>query len=80
MFVMASLDDSDGDFSVQEVVEKSRIIPSRPFASSHVHQMLATLGDHRPVFKSGYGRYAFAIPLLADYIRRQMDDMGTWNA
>ena len=81
MFVMASLDDSDEDFSVQEVVEKSRIILSRPFASSHVHQMLATLGDYGLVFKSGYGRYAFAIPLLADYIRRrQMDAIPARNA
>ena len=76
LFVMAMLDDSDGGFSVQEAVVKSRIVLSRPFGSSHVHQMLTTLGEHGLIFKKGYGRYAFAIPLLADYIRRRMEGVG----
>ena len=76
MFVIAQLDNSDGEFAVQEVVEKSNTVLEKPFSSSHVNQMLATLSTHGLVFKNRYGRYSFAIPLLASYIRRQMSGMG----
>ena len=76
MFVIAQLDNSDEEFTVQEVAEKSKDVLDKPFSSSHVNQMLATLSAHGMVFKNRYGRYSFAIPLLASYIRRQMDGMG----
>ena len=76
MFVIAQLDNSDGEFAVQEVVEKSNTVLDKAFSSSHVNQMLATLSAHGLVFKNRYGRYSFAIPLLASYIRRQMSGMG----
>ncbi len=72
MFVIAHLESSGDEFSVQEVVEKSRVMLEKPFSSSHVNQMLVTLSTQGLVFKNRHGRYSFAIPLLADYIRRQM--------
>ena len=72
MFVIAHLESSGDEFSVQEVVEKSRVMLEKPFSSSHVNQMLVTLSTQGMVFKNRHGRYSFAIPLLADYIRRQM--------
>lgn len=72
MFVIAHLESSGDEFSVQGVVEKSRVMLEKPFSSSHVNQMLVTLSTQGLVFKNRHGRYSFAIPLLADYIRRQI--------
>ena len=76
MFVISQLDNSDEEFTVQEVAEKSKDVLDKPFSSSHVNQMLVTLSVHGMVFKNRHGRYSFAIPLLAGYIRRQMDGAG----
>lgn len=73
MFVIAQLDSSDGEFTVREVAKKSNAVLDKPFSSSHVNQMLSTLSARGMVFKNRHGRYSFAIPLLAGYIRRQMD-------
>lgn len=43
----------------------------KPFGSSHVNQMLATLASQGLVFKNRHGRYCFAVPLLGRCIRRQ---------
>lgn len=69
--VIASLDNSDDEFTVQEIVEKSREWPAKRFGSSHTNQMLAALGGQGLVFKNRHGKYSFAVPLLGRYIRRQ---------
>ena len=42
-----------------------------PFQSSLANQLPAALGQRRLVFKSRHGKYSFAAPLFADFIRRQ---------
>ena len=69
--VIARLDNSEGEFTVQEVVEKSRKELTKPFSSSHTHQMLTALANQGLVFKNRHGRYSFAVPLLGRYILRQ---------
>ena len=69
--VIARLDNSEGEFTVQEVVEKSRKELAKPFSSSHTHQMLTALANQGLVFKNRHGRYSFAVPLLDRYILRQ---------
>jgi len=69
--VVAMLENCDDEFSVSEIVAKSQESGLKPFSSSHVNQMLATLGDNGLVYKNRYGKYAFAVPLLGDFIRRQ---------
>lgn len=69
--VVAMLEHCDDEFSVSEIVAKSQESGLKPFSSSHVNQMLATLGDNGLVYKNRYGKYAFAVPLLGDFIRRQ---------
>ena len=39
--------------------------------SSQANQILAALSQRGLVFKSRYGKYSFAVPLFADFIRRQ---------
>jgi hypothetical protein len=70
LHVIANLNTSDEEFSVQEVVEAARKL-KKPFSSSHVNQMLNTLTLMGLVYKNRHGRYSFAVPLLGEYIRRQ---------
>ena len=69
--VIASLDNSDKEFTVREAVEKSKEIAEKPFSAAHVHQMLNSLIDAGLVYKNRYGKYSFAVPLLGEFIRRQ---------
>ncbi len=71
MGVIAQLETSENEFTVQEVVEQSKSSP-KPFSSSHVSQMLSVLCDAGLIYKNRHGKYSFAVPLLGRFIRRQM--------
>jgi hypothetical protein len=70
--VIAGLDNCDNEFSVQEVVNFSKETSDKPFSSSHVNQMLSALSDAGLVYKNRHGKYSFAVPLLGQFIRRQV--------
>ena len=70
--VVGDLPNCDDEFTVRQIVEESRKCAGRPFGSSHTNQMLNALGAQGLVFKNRHGRYAFAVPLLGQYIRRQL--------
>ncbi|MHB8730183.1 MAG: AAA family ATPase [bacterium] len=72
--VIAMLDTAAAEFTVQEVVEQSAKVLEKPFSSSHVNQMLAALSEAGLVYKSRWGRYSLAVPLLDEFIRRQIAD------
>lgn len=69
--VIAHLENCEQEFTVQEVVEKSRAILEKPFSPSHVNQMLLSLSAAGLVYKNRYGKYSFAVPLFGDFIKRQ---------
>ncbi len=69
--IIALLDNSDGEFTVQEIVESSRKTGSKPFSNSHVNQMLVTLFNAGLIYKNRHGKYSFAVPLMDGFIRRQ---------
>lgn len=69
--VVASLESCDSEFTIQEVVEKSREMLEKPFSPSHVSQMFNTLGAAGLVYKNRHGKYSFAVPLLGQFIVRQ---------
>lgn len=73
LWAIADLDDASGEFTVQEIVEKSKEVLPKPFSSSHTNQMLATLGEMGLVYKNRWGRYSFAVPLFDRFIHRQAD-------
>ena len=73
LWIIASLDNSDEEFTVQEISEGSKEREGKPFSPSHVSQMLGTLMDNGLVFKNRHGKYSFAVPMLADFIRRQSE-------
>ncbi len=72
LWAISHLPNCNEEFSVREIVEESkRRRDIKGFSSSHVNQMLSTLADAGLVYKNRHGRYAFAVPLLGDFIRRQ---------
>jgi hypothetical protein len=66
-------DKDSQEFTVQEVVERSKE-GEKPFSSSHVNQMLSSLGHSGLVYKDRHGRYLFAVPLLDQFILRQVSE------
>jgi hypothetical protein len=72
--VVAQLPNCNDEFTVQEVVEQSKQGPARPFSASHVTQLLAKLGENGLVYKNRHGRYSFAVPLLGEFIKRQLSE------
>ncbi len=77
LWVIANLENFGSDFSVQEVLElagelvkKKRLISA--FSSSLANQMLTKLSRLGFVYKTQHGRYSFAVPLLGQFIRRQV--------
>jgi hypothetical protein len=74
MKVIATLKDAEEEFSVQDIVAASRGILKKGFTPSHATQMLKALAEKGLVYRSRYGGYCFAVPLLARFINRQ-----AWN-
>jgi hypothetical protein len=73
MWVISRLENCDGEFTVQEIVSASADLISKGFNSSHVNQMLSALATAGIVYKNRHGKYMFAVPLMADFVRRQSD-------
>lgn len=70
---IASLDNADGEFTVQEIVDASKRLLAKPFGNSHVSQMLVTLSGMGLICKNRWGRYSFAVPLFNRFILRQQE-------
>jgi hypothetical protein len=73
LIVIASMENCDEEFTVQEIVESSKRRLKKPFSPSHVNQMLAALSDAGLVYKNRHGKYSFAVPLLGRFIQRQQE-------
>jgi hypothetical protein len=73
LYVISTLENSDGEFSVQEIVDMSHTVLDKGFSSSHTNQMLVTLANSGLVYKNRYGRYSFAVPLMGSFILRQRE-------
>ncbi len=70
--VVAQLETSKSEFSVQEIIVKSREVLGKPFSASHINQMLAALCQAGLVYKKRWGKYSLAVPLMDEFIRRQI--------
>ena len=70
--VIAGLDNSSSEFTVQDIVEGSKNLSTiRTFGNSHVSQLLVNLNDAGLVYKNRWGKYSLAVPLLDQFILRQ---------
>lgn len=73
LLVIAYLDEPDEEFTIQELVEKSKEMLEKSFSPSHANQMLASLAERGMIYKNRVGKYSFAVPLLGRFIRRMQD-------
>jgi hypothetical protein len=73
LWVVANIEHADGEFTIQELVAKSKTLLAKPFSSSHASQMLAGLGEQGLIYKNRFGKYSFAVPLLGSFILRTYD-------
>ena len=78
LWIVSNLDDCDGEFTIQDVAEKSRELLDKPFSASHVTQMFNTLGEAQLIYRNRHGRYSFAVPLLGQFIQRQAETGQDW--
>lgn len=74
LFVIASLESANSEFTVQEILSKSDEVSEKPFGRSHVNQLLTSLIGAGLVYRDRHGKYLFAVPLLADFIKRTMQN------
>lgn len=70
--VAAHLQTAESEFMARDIVEKSKELLEKPFSSSQVTQMLAVLSNAGLVYKNRHGKYSFAVPLLGQFILRQL--------
>lgn len=74
MRVISYLETSSHEFSVIDIAEASKKHYSKPFNGSHINQILSKMVDIGLIYKNRYGKYSFAVPMLADFIKRQSND------
>ena len=71
--LISQLPNCDAEFTVKEIVEyTSNPEQERSFSPSHVNQMLSNLTESGLIYKNRHGKYSFAVPLLGQFIQRQM--------
>jgi len=77
MQVIATLPNSNEEFTIQEITIASRQLLQKPFNPSHATQMLGHLAEKGLIYRNRRGSYCFAVPLLASFIQRQAWDTAT---
>lgn len=74
MKVVATLENAEEEFSVNEIVAASRDLLKKGFNPSHATQILQALAEKGLMYRNRRGGYCFAVPLLSRFIARQ-----SWN-
>lgn len=76
LYCVARIAGGDGEFTIPEIVASSLNLAQRikPFSRNDVSQILPRLIEKGLVYKNRYGRYCFAVPLFAKFIRRRYDE------
>jgi hypothetical protein len=77
MQVIATLDESEDEFSVPQIVKASKAILKNGFNPSHSVQILQALSERGLIYRNRRGSYCFAVPLLARFIKRQAWEKST---
>jgi AAA+ ATPase superfamily predicted ATPase len=70
---IAKLPSSNDEFTIQDIAAKSAEQLGNPFKPSQINQLLNKLIEYGLIFKNRHGKYSFAVPMLADYINRQVE-------
>jgi hypothetical protein len=71
--IVAFLENCETEFTVQEIVESAtNDSEGYHFSGSVINSMLLKLAKNGLVYKNRHGKYSFAVPLMSDFIKRQM--------
>lgn len=73
LWVIANLRNADGEFTISELLQKAAALLNKGFSPSHASQMLSALAERGLIYKNRFGKYALAVPLMAQFIRRNYD-------
>lgn len=79
MQVIASLENADEEFTIQEVCAASRSRLEKPFTPSHATQLMGNLAEKGLIYRTKRGSYCFAVPLMASFIDRQPLDESSFS-
>lgn len=71
--VIAMMPNNDAEFTVQEIVNASNDLLTKPFSGSRVSAILSSLMDAGLVYKNRHGKYRFAVPMFGQFILRNMN-------
>lgn len=74
LLVISQLTTANSEFTVQEILALSQKMLVKPFSRSHINQILSSLISAGLVYRDRHGKYLFAVPLMADFIKRVMKD------
>lgn len=72
MAYIAQLPNAEEEFSLAEVVEIAGRNKKKGMSSSSLNQIINKLVEAGLVYRQRHGRYTFGIPMLADFIKRQI--------
>jgi hypothetical protein len=72
LWIVATLENCESEFTVQEIAEAPpNTLQESPFSSSSINQTLGLLTKAGLIYKNRHGKYSFAVPLLSEFIKRQ---------
>jgi hypothetical protein len=74
LYVIAQVETANDEFTIQDIMEKSEEVLEKSFGRSRINQMLVTLVTAGLIYKDRHGKYLFAVPLMADFIKRTIED------
>jgi hypothetical protein len=80
LYVIAQLDTANDEFTIQDILTKSEEVLERSFGRSQINQMLVSLITAGLIYKDRHGKYLFAVPLMADFISRTIEDRRAGSA
>ncbi|MBF0243273.1 MAG: ATP-binding protein [Desulfamplus sp.] len=75
--IIAQLNNASNEFTIQEIVDLSKKIAKKSFSNSHINQMLISLFNAGLIYKNRYSKYSFAVPLMNEFILRQIESLNT---
>lgn len=68
--IIATLQNANEEFTVKDITDNST-----QFKPSYINNLLLKLIDAGLIYKNRRSKYSFAVPLLADFINRQSEDI-----
>jgi hypothetical protein len=77
MYVIAMLNNTEDEFTTQEIVNMSKSVLKKGFSSSHATQILSALVEKGLIYRNRHGKYSFAVPLMSAFIGRQYRAMAS---